>query len=451
MGQGQWDSKDVHIGGVPGIAWRASATFPGGEGSLKVSPTSGSSPSDIAIVVDAAGLQPGSYQGTITIVAPAAIPPSISIEVSIQVNSPPVSAWRVTNLAVETTPYNSASGVAQGSVILIDGYNIGPGTPPLGDFFNYLLGHASAFPLATTFQGTSVQVKASGRTYDAPVLYSSYTSVAAIVPSLVPVGDAQLVVTYKGVSSDPLPVQVVKSALGIFSLSGYGAGPGIITGSDQAILTFAQPAHSGDVVRLRGTGLGAVATDEAAAPAPGNLFKSEVFVGNRAAVVQYAGRSECCAGLDEIVFEIPAGVNGCFVPVAVRTAGSVSNFVSMPVAPPGEPCSDPIGLPPDLVAKAATGDNIAVGGIALGPVPALEAAGFSFVKALADRLSAALRTPVTDQELLELVRVARHRRGRAFQSVMKKYGPILKARHLDPESLFRITSMVNAPGYGAIF
>jgi hypothetical protein len=175
-----------------------------------------------------------------------------------------------------------------------------------------------------------------------------------------------------------------------------------------------------------------------------------VFVGNRPAVVQYAGRSACCAGLDEIIFELPSELQGCFVPIAVRSSGSVSNFASIPVAPSGEACSDPIGVPVGLVTKAQS-SGASVGAISLGPTPVLETSGFSFVGALAGRLSRLLKTPVTEQELLTIIRASHARRGRAFRTVMKKYAPILKARNLDPETLLRIADELNSQGAVAIF
>ncbi|MEZ5394633.1 MAG: hypothetical protein R2724_17610 [Bryobacterales bacterium] len=50
----------------------------------------------------------------------------------------------------------------------------------------------------------------------------------------------------------------------------------------------------------------------------------------------YAGRSSCCAGLDQINIEIPADAPACFVPLAVRVNGNVSNVVTLNVARAGK-------------------------------------------------------------------------------------------------------------------
>ncbi len=59
------------------------------------------------------------------------------------------------------------------------------------------------------------------------------------------------------------------------------------------------------------------------------------------AVVEYSGRSTCCAGVDQIVFAIPNNAPlGCWVPVYVRTGGTtVSNVVSMGISDKGGVCS----------------------------------------------------------------------------------------------------------------
>ena len=96
---------------------------------------------------------------------------------------------------------------------------------------------------------------------------------------------------------------------------------------------------------LYGTGLGPVTGGDNVAPSAGNLpVQADVFVGGvqvPAADVLYSGRSPCCAGLDQIVFKVPASAPaGCWVPVYVRTAkATVSNIVTMGINPGGGACS----------------------------------------------------------------------------------------------------------------
>ena len=365
------------------------------------------------------------------------------VGVSLLVNARPPIAYQVANSASSYFSGEDGFGIAQGSLFVVYGTDLGPAT----------LQQASSFPIPTVLAGTSIQISMSGGTYNAPMIYTSASQIAAILPSSVPVGNGMLTVTYNGSAllNSGLPIHVVQSAFGIFTVTSNGAGPGVIQDVNNRLLTFAQPAHAGDTVVLWGTGLGPVNGAEAAGPLPGNVFTPEVFVGNQAATVQYAGRSGCCAALDQIVIQIPQNVQGCFVPLTVRTNGFVSNFVSLPIAPAGMACSDPIGFSPDLLTKAASGSGASVAAIALGPIPVLQNAGFSFTQGLAERLSSLLGTKVTEQDLKTIIHASGARRGRAWKTVMKKYAPLLRARNIDPATIVAMVTALNYQGVRAVF
>lgn len=95
---------------------------------------------------------------------------------------------------------------------------------------------------------------------------------------------------------------------------------------------------------LWGTGLGPVNSDESVGPLPNQPtdIRANVWVGEKQAKVLYQGRSGCCAGIDQIVFEIPTGAEGCYVPVAVEAGGVFSNSATLSIAAPGSTsCSTP--------------------------------------------------------------------------------------------------------------
>ena len=104
-----------------------------------------------------------------------------------------------------------------------------------------------------------------------------------------------------------------------------------------------------------------------AAPVPGDMPSTpvEVYVGGRPATISYRGRSGCCAGIDQIVFTVPAGVEGCYVPVVVKTGDVVSNFVSMSIAGQGNACTDLTGLTGTQLESAQRTGSLRVGGISL--------------------------------------------------------------------------------------
>ena len=122
--------------------------------------------------------------------------------------------------------------------------------------------------------------------------------------------------------------------------------------------------HPGDLAILWGTGLGPIKSSDAGAPPTGSIGSAQVYVGTTTAAVQYHGRSGCCAGVDQIVFEVPSGVEGCYVPVGVRVGSITSNIATIAVSNTGETCSDSI-LGTDLISKIASGKTVNFGYIRL--------------------------------------------------------------------------------------
>jgi hypothetical protein len=122
-----------------------------------------------------------------------------------------------------------------------------------------------------------------------------------------------------------------------------------------------EAAQPGQTVILWGTGLGPVSGDEAAGPLPGDLnIPVEVYVGNKPANVGYKGRSGCCVGVDQVVFTVPSGVEGCYVPVAVRAGGVTGNITTMAINSAGKICSDPAGFSTADLTKAQSSANFTV-------------------------------------------------------------------------------------------
>jgi hypothetical protein len=60
--------------------------------------------------------------------------------------------------------------------------------------------------------------------------------------------------------------------------------------------------------------------------------------------VRYAGRSGCCAAIDQIVFDVPANVAGCFLPVVAVANGVTSNVGTIAVSNSGRECDDPLSF-----------------------------------------------------------------------------------------------------------
>jgi len=194
--------------------------------------------------------------------------------------------------------------------------------------------------------GTSISVTVGNTSVDALMIYTSPTQIAAILPSRTPVGAGQITVSYAGASSAAAPIQVVASSFGIFTLNQGGSGPAVvqdyISSTEFVVNSLTTPAKPGQTLILYGTGLGPVTFDESQPAQAGNVGANdfELDVAGVPAAVSYHGRSSCCTGLDQINFQVPDVVDGCYVPVSVRNGGVVSNFTTISVSSGGQVCSD---------------------------------------------------------------------------------------------------------------
>jgi uncharacterized protein (TIGR03437 family) len=273
---------------------------------------------------------------------------SVAIFTSATFAQPVVSS--AVNAASYALPELPSSGIAQGSMFIVFGQRMGPAT----------LSIINNFPLPVQLEGTSIKVTAGGTTVDAYMIYTSAGQLAAILPSGTPVGNGSLTVTYNGQTSAALQIRVVAAAFGTFSVNQAGSGPGIVQNVnsevDRPINALNKPARPGQVMILWGTGLGPTTANERAGVVPGDLpVNVELLVGGKPASISYKGRSGCCAGIDQIVFTVPEGVEGCYVPVVVKIGNSISNFTTMSIGR-GNACSDPNGVSGDeLLAAQAKG------------------------------------------------------------------------------------------------
>ena len=245
----------------------------------------------------------------------------------------------VLNNASYSVPPLPSSGIAQGSIFAVFGKNLGPANLVLVD----------RFPLPTSggLAGTSVTATSGSTTLDCIMLYTLAGQVGAVLPSATPVGDVTIRVTYNGQTSAPFPIKVVRSAFGIFTQNSRGTGPAAIqnwTPTVQPLNLLTKAARPRQVVILWGTGLGPLPTDliplEEKQANPRDLpIDVEVYVGGKRANVTYRGRSGCCVGVDQIVFEVPDGVEGCYQQVVVKIGNIVSNYATMSISSTGEECA----------------------------------------------------------------------------------------------------------------
>jgi uncharacterized protein (TIGR03437 family) len=270
---------------------------------------------------------------------------------------PVIASDGIVNAASYTPSGFSNSGIAQGSIFAIFGTGLGPAASP-----------ALSFPLASTLGGVSIKITIGSTTINAIPLFVSPNQINALLLSKTPEGDGALTVTFNGQTSASAPIHVVKNSFGSFTINQAGNGPIVVTDANYVANVLTGAFAPGQTVILWGTGLGAVSGDDTAGPLPGDQtgITVEVFVGGKPASIVYRGRSGCCAGVDQIAFVIPAGIEGCHVPVVVRVNGVVSNFATMSISSTGKLCSDPHWFSTADLQKVAEGSGtLTVGGILL--------------------------------------------------------------------------------------
>jgi uncharacterized protein (TIGR03437 family) len=266
---------------------------------------------------------------------------------------PAITSTEVENSASFLRQGLPGSGIAQGSIFTIFGTGVGPAT----------LVQTGALPLQTSLGGTSVTVTVGGQTVKAYILAAVSYQVNALLPSTTPTGSGFVTVTFNNQTSAPEPVQIVTASFGtyaFYSSDGQAIATDLNYVSNSIINTF----HPGDWVILWGTGLGPINGDDSKAPPVGNIGSPTVYIGNTSLTPYYAGRSASFPGLDQIAFQIPSGIQGCYVPVAVGTNGVVSHTTTIAVSASGQTCSDSL-LGQDLINKLASGGTVDFGFVQL--------------------------------------------------------------------------------------
>src|SRR5262249_36767122 len=147
-----------------------------------------------------------------------------------------------------------------------------------------------------------------GSPVDGLIKSASASQIVGLLPSSIAPGSYAMLVTYKGLTGDPLNVAVVARSFGTATINGLGTGPAQATlanvNDSPSLVRFTTgnvdvdgvtwtltPAHPGDTVELTGTGGGADAAADAGGTsgdqgAAGNFI---VTAGGRQIVPPLAG------------------------------------------------------------------------------------------------------------------------------------------------------------------
>ncbi len=282
------------------------------------------------------------------------------LPITFVVNESPVTLAGIVNAASGIPAGLPNYGIAQGSIFLIYGSNLGPSTIQV-----------ASQPLPTTagLGGTSIAITVNGTMVTAPMYFTLATQVAAVLPSNTPVGTGTLTLTFNG-NTGSSPITVVPTNFGISNaeVATVNTQLGVLstaaaTFANYQYVTATNTAKPGDTLTLWGTGMGPTPNnggDTGAAPY-GNIGSAPlVFVGGvQSPSVTYWGRSpNTIPGLDQIDFVVPEDAPlGCLVSIVVQTADPVivSNGPTIALAATdGAACSDPTqALPPSILSKTS--------------------------------------------------------------------------------------------------
>lgn len=284
-------------------------------------------------------------------------------------------------------------GIAQGSIFVVKGQNLGAcGTAK-----------ADQFPLTGNLAGTEMKVTVGETTKDVLMLYvvgcignGSGSQLSGIIPSDTPTGDGQLTITYNG-SSATAAIKIIRNAFGIFTLNQAGWGPAIVQNFnseiDYRMNTRFESLKPGQAAILWGTGLGAHPDNSDAGP-PAALdlranYAIKVYLGGKEASLLFAGRSADSPGIDQVNFLVPEGVEGCEVPVAVVVNNVSSNFGTVAIARDAGICSDSVGFTSKDFSTAIDGGALKFGAVNLNRTTiSTDLPGFSMPTLVSDSASA---------------------------------------------------------------
>ncbi len=232
--------------------------------------------------------------------------------------APPVPA--VTSGGV-VNAFSSLPSVAPGTLISIYGTNLAARD-----------GHATATPLPTSLNGTSVSINGT----PAPLLFVSATQINAQAPLETALGTAALIVQNGALQSEPAKVEVTAVAPGILALPG-GSHALAVNYPGGALNGSQDPVHPGEYVVLYLTGQGLVdhpvanGAESPADPLSLPLATVRAKLGGKPAVVAFAGLAPGFVGLLQLNLLVPDTPGG-EQPLEVTVGGVAANTTTLSVA-----------------------------------------------------------------------------------------------------------------------
>jgi uncharacterized protein (TIGR03437 family) len=289
---------------------------------LSVAPATGTTPLNVTVTANPSQLAAGTYAGSITVQSTATGIASLTVPVSFTVTPPSATP----QIAGVTNAASFVPGpVAPGELFTIFGSGLGPATLTATTV-------NSSGLIATTLSQTQVLFDGN----PAPLIYTSSTQVAAIVPyETASDATTMLQVVYQGAQSNAINLRVAAASPAVFTLD--TAGQGAILDQDSSVNSQQNGAAVGSIVSIYATGAGQTnpaGVDGKIAEA-GSLgvpvLGVTVTIGGEQAEVLYAGDSPGLAsGMLQVNARVPANLtSGTEVPVLLNIGTYTSPAVRM--------------------------------------------------------------------------------------------------------------------------
>jgi uncharacterized protein (TIGR03437 family) len=241
---------------------------------------------------------------------------------------PKLPAPSVTLAAIVSAASYAPATVSPGEIVALTGSDIGPTTLTMATI------DPATGRVATILAGARVMFDS----VPGPLVYVSANQVSAIVPYEV-AGKAftSVQVEINGRTSAPLLIPVVDAVPGLFSANASGRGQGAILNQDASYNSNLNPARTGDIIVLFGTGEGqtippGVSGQIAAVSIPKPVLPVSVSIGGLTAEVTYYGSApNSVTGLFQVNARLPPGIPPGDQPVTL-TVGSARSQPNLTVA-----------------------------------------------------------------------------------------------------------------------
>jgi uncharacterized protein (TIGR03437 family) len=299
----------LNFGGA-GTAWSASVSVGNSNLHWLTSPQlSGTGPGQLTLQASAAGLSPGAYNATVSIYAPTAAPPVISIPVTLVVGSS--STLAITGLQ---NAFSFQSTFAPGMSMSVYGTNLSQGTQA-----------AASLPLPLSMQGITATVNGVA----APLYYVSPGQLNIQIPYETGAGPAVVAVNNAGrIAAFPFTVTMTAPGLYSSAINNATGQPASSATAGTVLLLFM--TGDGDITPFLATGA-TPSSSTAAAQLPKPRLPVAVTVGGVAATVLFAGIPAGLTGVTQIDFTVPANAPPGAQEVVVTVGGVAAPPVMLTV------------------------------------------------------------------------------------------------------------------------